>query len=310
MGRVIHTGQALVDVVLRVDDLPRRGHNSMASSVEEYAGGSVNILVAAARSGATAVMAGAHGTGPHGDLIRAALHEEGIALHSAPVPDTDTGICVVLVESSAERTFITTQGAERQLSAAFLDSARPQPGDVVCVTGYSLLLPATRDPLLDWLPSIPGGCVIVTDPGAAFVDLEPAHRQAMLDLTDVWTSNLEEAQQLVGQSLPMPEAADAVAMMLTQHHAVVVVRDGDQGCAVWENGVTTVVPGFPQQPVDTNGAGDAHCGAMIAAFEAGMTWTDAARYANAAAAIKVTRLGPATAPTRTEVEAFLAAQPL
>ena len=77
MSRVIHTGQALVDVVVEVPDLPVRGQNVMASSATDYAGGAVTVLVAAARFGAECVHAGAHGTGPHGDLIRAALDARG-----------------------------------------------------------------------------------------------------------------------------------------------------------------------------------------------------------------------------------------
>ena len=49
--RVIHTAQALVDVVVEVPDLPRRGGNSMATSVARYAGGATTILLAAVRSG-------------------------------------------------------------------------------------------------------------------------------------------------------------------------------------------------------------------------------------------------------------------
>ena len=51
MTRVIHTGQALVDVVIEVPDLPERGQNVMATSVTDYAGGAVTVLVAAARFG-------------------------------------------------------------------------------------------------------------------------------------------------------------------------------------------------------------------------------------------------------------------
>jgi sugar/nucleoside kinase (ribokinase family) len=74
------------------------------------------------------------------------------------------------------------------------------------------------------------------------------------------------------------------------------------------DGTTTYVPGFPQTPVDTNGAGDAHTGVLCAERALGTPWLEAARRANAAGAIKVTRRGPATAPTRAEVDAFLAAQ--
>ena len=46
--------------------------------------------------------------------------------------------------------------------------------------------------------------------------------------------------------------------------AVAVVRDGPEGCAVHVADTTTYVPGFPQTPVDTNGAGDTHTGALLA----------------------------------------------
>ena len=57
--------------------------------------------------------------------------------------------------------------------------------------------------------------------------------------------------------------------------------------------------------VDTNGAGDCHTGVLLAEVAAGRGWVGAARRANAAAAIKVTRRGPATAPTAAEVDDFL-----
>ena len=114
--RVIHTAQALVDEVVEVAVLPRRGGNVMASAHSLYAGGAVNILIAAARSGADAVHAGAHGTGPNGDLVRAALAAEGIRVACAPIAELDTGICFVMIEPSAERTFVTTQGAERRIT--------------------------------------------------------------------------------------------------------------------------------------------------------------------------------------------------
>src|SRR5690606_18118006 len=90
--------------------------------------------------------------------------------------------------------------------------------------------------------------------------------------------------------------------------AVAIVRDGAEGCAVYAEGESTYVPGFPQSPIDTNGAGDTHTGALLAGIAEGATWVDACRRANAAAAIKVTRRGPSTAPTADEVDEFLRAQ--
>jgi sugar/nucleoside kinase (ribokinase family) len=307
--RVIHTGQALVDVVIEVPDLPERGQNVMATSVTDYAGGSVTVLVAAARFGAQCVHAGAHGTGPHGDLVRHALAGEGIDLSAPPIAEHDTGICVVLIEPSAERTFVTTLGAEREITVASLSTSAPQPGDLVCVTGFSLALAQTGEPLLAWLRTLDEGVVVVLDPGSAFAGLSPHVRTEMLALTDVWSSNLEEAVDILGATGDDDLATVTAAIApLLRGDAITIVRDGAAGCAVSVDGHTVVVPGFPQTPVDTNGAGDTHTGALLAEVAAGTPWVEGCRRANAAAAIKVTRRGPATAPTAAEVDEFLAAQ--
>jgi sugar/nucleoside kinase (ribokinase family) len=303
MSRVIHTAQALVDVVVEVDALPVRGGNAVATSYHRYAGGAVNILLAAARSGATAVLAGSVGAGPNGDLVRTALAAEDVAVSSPPVPGLDTGICVVMVEPSAERTFVTTQGAERQVSPGSLETSTPAPGDLVCVSGFSLA-GRTRDPLLEWLDGLADGTVVVLDPGSGFGALETAVRERMLGRTAVWTSNADEATDVTGLADPAESVVGVAALLGAD--AVVVVRDGPKGCHVREGGHTAYVPGYPQEPVDTNGAGDCHTGVLVAERARGTDWVTAARRANATDAIKVTRRGPATAPTAAEIDAFLA----
>lgn len=312
---MIHTGQALVDYVLDVPHLPPRGGNVYAGTDRRSAGGSVNILVAAARNGVDAVFAGAHGAGLNGELVRSTLAREGVTVVNPPETDIDTGICVCLLERD-ERTFVTTLGAERRITVAALQASQPVAGDIVGVDGYTLVLPQTAEPMLDWLGSLPAGVRVVLDPGGGFAEQPYEIRDAATAATSVWTSNLSEALAYVavsGATLRQAQgtdptsliaATDAVAALLP--HAVVIVRDGPAGCAVRENGVTTMVPGFPRDSVDTNGAGDAHTGILIAGVLAGMTWTQAAVRANLGAAIKVTRLGPATAPTAAEIDAALA----
>lgn len=304
--RIIHTGQALVDQVMTVDGLPTRGGNAVAHHVELLAGGAVNVLLAAARQRARCVLAGSVGKGPRGDLIRATLAAEQVAISSPTVQELDTGVCVVLVEPQGERTFVTSQGAERRISVESLASAEPVPGDLICVSGYTLQGP-TRAPLLAWLTGLPDHVQVVLDPGAAFADVDRRTRKAMLAVTTIWSSNAAEALDLCGEAEMVP-AAGAIAALLPAG-AAVVVRDGPAGCAVHVDGLTTEVPGYPQQAIDTNGAGDAHTGVLLANLSAGLGWIAAAQRANAAGAIKVTRMGPATAPDSSEIDAFLANVP-
>lgn len=102
----------------------------------------------------------------------------------------------------------------------------------------------------------------------------------------MWTSNQEEADDLLAaHGVPradhpgtdMADAADALAGLLPG--IVIVVRDGRHGCAVAVDGATTDVPGFPQEPVDTNGAGDAHTGVLLAERARGTDWVESCRRA-------------------------------
>lgn len=315
---MIHTAQALVDEVVEVPGLPERGANTIALSRTRYAASAVNVLLAAARSGASGVHAGSVGTGPNGDLVHEVLRTAGVTLSAPRVPHTDTGVCLVLLEPSAERTFVTVQGAERVISEASLATAAPAPGDVVCVSGYSLF-GATRDPLLAWLEGLPEDVVVVLDPGAPFSTLPDDVLRRMLARTAVWTGNADEGDDLArrgagepprgaaASAMPIAESAQRVAAQLPAA-AVVVVRDGPAGCVLHRDGVTTTHPGFPQTPLDTNGAGDVHTGVLVAAIAAGSPWDVAVTRANAAGAIKVTRRGPDSAPTTREIDAFLRAR--
>jgi len=301
-GRLIHTAQALVDDVINVPWLPRRGANVVATTRHQQAGGAVTVLLAAARDGATCVHAGSVGRGPAGDLIRAALQADGVGVSSPIVEEIDTGVCIVFVEPSAERTFVTVQGAERRISVASLNSSTPQPGDFVAVSGYTLQGP-TAVPMLDWLATLAPGVTVVLDPGSAFAELDDATRRAALAHTTIWTSNAEEAQAMTGK----PGMADSAEALLTYlpDGALSIVRDGPAGCAVSGWCKTTTVPGFPQTPHDTNGAGDTHTGVMLAELLAGANPVAAAQRANAAGALKVIGRGRDTIPTSAEIDVFL-----
>ncbi|MBM6546965.1 bifunctional hydroxymethylpyrimidine kinase/phosphomethylpyrimidine kinase [Janibacter sp. YIM B02568] len=302
-SRVIHTAQALVDVVVEVPTLPRRGANVMATGHDRYAAGAVNILLAGARSGAECVHAGAHGEGPNGDLVRSALAAEGVSLSAPMTTGQDTGICVVLLEASAERTFVTTQMAEREITVESLATSAPVAGDLVCVSGYSLI-GRTRDPLLTWLGSLDPEVVVVLDPGAIFAELDERVQERMLTLTDVWTSNMEEGEDLTGESDMIAAAAASLAYL--PPGAVSIIRDGAKGCALAVPGEeAVVVEGFPEKAIDTNGAGDTHTGVLAAEWAKGTGWVEACRRANAAGAIKVTRRGPDAAPTVAEIDHYL-----
>lgn len=304
MSRLLHTGQVIVDLVMALDTLPATGGDVLAQSASFEAGGGFNVMAAARRNGLPVVYLGRHGNGRFGDLARAAMQAEGVEMAQTASTDKDTGLCVSLTEATTERTFISHIGAEGDLSADDMARMVPQADDYVYVSGYSLLLEGKAQALLDWLLALPQAITVVFDPGPLVKAPDSALMMALLPRIDIWTSNGPEALAFTGAGT----LADAL-VDLNRHlpvDALLVVRDGPNGCWVSRNGQAEHVPGFKVKAVDSNGAGDAHAGVFMAGLADGLTPSQAARRANAAAALAVTRWGPATSPGTAEVDALLA----
>lgn len=305
--RLVSVGSIVADIRLDVPHLPARGGNVIGSPASMAAGGGFNILSAAARQGMAAQFAGRHGTGPYGDCIRAGLAREGIAALHAPAPEGDSGFCLVMVEPDGERTFVSSPGVEAALGERKLAHVPLRPGDWVFVSGYDLAYPGLGPAIAAWVAGLPRGVRLVVDPGPLAGELSDGILSAILPQAAVWTINRHEAALLTGFTNPamvrpgMPHSLPPGALL--------IIRDGAAGAYVstCEKAAPLLVPAPAVHARDTTGAGDTHTGVLIAALAQGFDPPAAALRANAAAAISVTRNGPATAPTASELDRFLAA---
>lgn len=304
-GRLVHVGSAVVDYVYRIDALPAAGTEKTASAYARVAGGGFNMMVAASRTGMKVVFGGQLGTGPDGDFLRAAFAAEGIETLTPPSPLMDSGNCVAMISSDAERTFVSWPGAESRLTLDMMKPVQLVPGDWVFTSGYTLSYPGSRDALADWIEALPSGIPFVFDPTPVIADIPRPILDRVLARTTWLSCNTNEAAEIAGAG-----DAQTVAIRLLAEHCPraegVVIRAGAHGCLVrMADGGTRAVPGFDVEAVDTNGAGDTHIGAFVSALSCGMSPCEAARYANAAAALAVTRHGGSSAPTDTEIQEFL-----
>lgn len=303
MPKLLHTGQVIIDLVMAVDKLPQAGGDVLAQSARFEAGGGFNVMAAARRNGLPVVYLGRHGTGRFGDLAREAMNKEGIQIGIAQRAERDTGLCVAITDASAERSFVSYIGAEGELTAEDLASVSVEAADYVYVSGYSLLHVGKAQALVDWVLALPSAIKVVFDPGPLVDSPDAPLMQALLPRIDLWTSNAVEALRFTGVS----DISDALTWLAAHLPATVlmVVRDGPQGCWISQGSERRHVPGFKVDAVDSNGAGDAHAGVFVAGLAQGLSAFDAARRANAAAALAVTRWGPATSPGAAEVDALM-----
>ncbi|MFJ3956760.1 PfkB family carbohydrate kinase [Arthrobacter sp. NPDC090010] len=309
-GRVIHTGQAVVDLVMNVPSLPVAGGDVFATSHQITAGGGFNVMAAASRDGSDVLYLGGHGTGRFGDIVRYAMAEECITVTQDAVPTVDTGFSVAIVDASAERTFVSTLGAEGYLTMKDLEAARVREGDVVYVSGYSLYHQHNGGVIADWLPELPYGVHVVVDPSPMIGQIPEELLSRVIAHTTVWTTNESEARVLAARlGIEGEDAATLAEAIGTALNVTTVVRANRDGAWVAGPGEPVLhVESFPVAAVDTNGAGDAHTGVLCAGLAQGRKLVASVRRANAAAAVAVTRRGPATSPSRAEIDALLGKQ--
>ncbi|UDL89567.1 PfkB family carbohydrate kinase [Mesorhizobium sp. PAMC28654] len=304
-GRLVHIGSAVVDYVYRIDALPAPGMEKTASSYAQVAGGGFNMMVAATRTGMKVVFGGQLGSGPNGDFLRAAFTAEGIETLTPPSPIMDSGNCVAMISSDAERTFVSWPGAESVLSLDMMAPVSVLTEDWVFTSGYTLSYPGSRDALTDWIEALSGQTPFAFDPTPVISDIPRPVLSRVLARTTWLSCNTTEAADIAG-----PGDVETLAARLLADHCPkadgVVIRAGARGCLVrLADGSARTIPGFKVAAVDTNGAGDTHIGAFVSALSRGVQPFEAARYANASAALSVTRHGGSSAPTDAEIQTFL-----
>ena len=314
-GRVVLMGQILVDLAVRGEALPSPGGDVWAVDEGMHVGGGFHALVAARRMGAEAVSLSPIGDGPYSSLIQAALTREGIADLGPRIAGIDNGFCIAFTDRTGERTFISTKGAETMAPAsAWADFVRTMhPGDVLYIDGYLMDHPTNREAAEAALRTLPEGVRVLLDVSPVI-----GIPSALPSDGVIVSMNHREAQEIAQQSGDSSvrdrcrEPREAARAMLSLLGRPVLVRAGAEGAYIGrpaqpETNATadevTAIPTPRVEAIDTNGAGDAHSGVLAVSLAQGIPLERALLLANCAGALSTTVVGPASCPTREEIEA-------
>ena len=307
-GRVVLMGQILVDRVLQGARPIHGGGSEWARDGGTHVGGGFNALVAARRMGAEAISLSPIGAGPHASIIEAALAREGIVDAGPRVDGVDNGFCVAMIGHDAERTFISTKGAETMTpETAWADFVRMMnPGDVLYIDGYLMDHPANREAAEAALRVLPEGVRVLLDvsPVIGIPESLPAHH-AIISMNSVEARAIAKQSRLDGY-LPFDSLSCRLAQTLGRD---TLIRLGASGAyfarSASPDSETSAahIPTPTIDAVDTNGAGDAHTGVLAASLALGIPLERGLVLANCAGALASTVPGPASCPTREDIEA-------
>lgn len=294
MSAVFVVGSANVDRLWRVDRMPVIGETVLATASDRMLGGKgANQAVSAARAGADVRFLACVGEDAGGRFAHDALGTGGVDVTDVvALPGVPTGEAVVVLAGS-DNLILVHPGANAAFPESELARLSPSAGDIVLC---QLEIP---------LPVVGEAFRIARGSGARTVlNAAPmTELGGLIALTDVLVVNESEYAELAGTDAPM----DAIPARLSDRGfaGVLVVTAGRHGVHVVGPGGAETLAALRVAVVDTSGAGDCFLGYLVAGLARGESLSEATRFANAAAALSVTRPGTSDSiPARSEVEAF------
>jgi len=301
-------GSLNADLVVRTPHFPAPGETITGTDFAVFPGGKgANQAVAAGRLGGCVAMVGKVGGDDHGRMLRSSLAAAGVG-DTAVIDDPAafTGVAVITIDATGQNQIVLAPGANARLTPADVENARGLI-ETAAVVLLQLEVPFETVEAAARLARAAGVRVIL-DPAPA--RLEAA---ALLPFADFVTPNESELRLLAGVP-PGPtsrEEATALLHLLVERGAgMAIAKLGPLGAAAVSARARHAWPGHDVVAVDTTAAGDAWNGAFAVALAEGRDLAEAGAFANAAAAISVTRAGAQPSmPTRDEVTQFRKERP-
>ena len=306
---LICIGMALVDSIIRgFNPEPVSASGYLAASGSLNAGGeAVNEAVAAAKLGLRTGILCALGGDEAGDLVRAALHRNGVeVLRAEQAPATP--VTTMFVREDGTRKSITNEAHRFRF--------HPEREAALFTGAKALMLGSLfRAPFDD--PEVihavvkaakEAGQLVVADtklPNFRFLKAEDI--QESLPYVDYLTPNEDEAAYYTGKEDP-EDMADVLLRFGVKH---VIIKLGSRGCLLKSAEGTLRLPGHRIRAVDATGAGDQFAAGFVSELLRGGTEEESLRFANACGAICTTAAGAGTAlKDREQVLRFMAENPL
>ena len=296
-------GSANIDYVCYADRIPELGETVAGRSFLIAAGGKgANQAVAAARLGArTTLLTKLGGQDRYACLLTDGFHAAGVDTSRVQFePGSYCGCALIMVDGQARNIIGIVANANARISAAYIDENRSLiEASQVLIVEFGVPLPTVEHAVA---MARKAGVTTLVNPAPAL-----AVSDCFYENVDVIVPNETEAEALCGLRLSGTEdLKEAAGFFHCRRTANVVITLGEKGAFVSDGSRSAFVPGQHVKMVDTTGAGDAFVGGLACGLAEGRDIFAAAVFANAAAALSVTRPGAAPSmPVRSEVDEFI-----
>ena len=283
MKNVLVIGSTCVDVIIRIDHLPRTEENLRPESQRFAVGGcAYNVANILGRAGADMTFVTPVGRqGVFGGFVRAQLERLGFSDY-VDLPDAQNGCCYCFVEKTGERTFCSIHGAEYTFDPAWMAPYADRAFDYGYVCGLEVE-ERTGSQLVSWLETAPIGTILYA-PGPRGVRVKKELTDRLFALRPMLHLNAGEAKAMSGYD----DLDDALRALHARTGNTVIATMGSDGVRCLEDGTLYSVVGEPaERVIDTIGAGDSHAGATLLGLSRGLSLRSSLALANRVSAAVV-----------------------
>ncbi|WP_164512049.1 PfkB family carbohydrate kinase [Lacticaseibacillus daqingensis] len=281
MTKTLIFGTAMVDALMNVPSVPGSGGNSLGEFLEYQVGGcAINAYCGMRYGGGQADLFVPVGHGANADRI--AAHITKVGETPRVIPGTaDNGWTVAMIEPNGERTFIVLPGMEQLMRADWLQHLDIPSYDLFYLSGFQLSNPLVARDVVDMYSRRRPEARVLFDVAARIETVDQALLQELLRSgVMVHCNEVELPQVAKGDTF-----ADRVAYLHDLTHQPVIVTIGARGTYYYVSDTDQgIVPGETVRVVNTVGAGDSHCGGMLAGLSKGLQMKDAVALGNKLAA--------------------------
>jgi ribokinase len=301
MKKILVIGSSNTDLITNVARFPIAGETISGKAFMQAMGGKgANQAVAAQRLGGNVKFVTCLGNDANGNNTLNYFKNEGLDVSDALIVDyAPTGTAIILVNDEGENCIVVTPGANHELLPAHITELEDEIAKAAMVV---LQMEIPFDTVKKVIESAHRHRTPV------LLNVAPA-RQIGVDLfkmIDILVVNETEIECVSGQSIAKLGENGIIDQLMSMGARTVILTLGKRGCIVKNETTSRHLPAFEVEAVDTTAAGDTFCGALVANLAQGKDIFEAARFATAASAICVTRMGAQPSiPTEEEVTEFL-----
>ncbi len=292
-------------MTIKAARIPKPGETVLGGSFSMAAGGKgANQAVAAARASGKVVFIARVGEDYFGErAIKHFMADQIDVSFIVKDKEAQSGIALIFVGDKGENSIAVAAGANARLSRADIEKCR----ETIAAAGILLMQLETP------IETVQAAAEIASMKGVRVIlNPAPARKlpEELLRLISIMTPNEFEAEVLTGIQIRDDNAASRAAdVLLAQGVGTVIITLGARGAFLATGSEREVISAYQVHAVDTTGAGDVFNGAVAVALSEEKPLPEAVSFANAAAAISVTKLGAQPSiPRRREIDSFVASR--